>query len=358
MKRFPTYPSARREPAVPHKPLVDPAAWTPEELADLDRWTYTLTEADIGEVMDGVASMRRAGVPIADVGPEKFPLHSLAASLRDVHLEIREGRGVVRLRGFPIEELDCEGAMTAYLGISSYIGSLEPQNKYGHLVGHVKNFDDPRTQPEGRGYNTNVGSSFHIDSTDYVGLLCYGEAKSGGNSRLTSSVAIYNRILAERPDLIETLMGSFYKTRYGEERPGETPYYRFPVFSFVDGVFSCNGVSKSFLTADKLPGVPRYTDKQKEATEVFVAAAEACSVDMPFQRGDVQYVNNHVTLHARRSFEDAPAEGYRRHMWRVWLNEQEKPRAIHEDRKERRNRGQILSDVKRNVPIDIAEPVI
>lgn len=358
MKRFPTYPTARREPAVPHKPVVDPAEWTVEEMADLDNWTYQLTNTEIDEIIDGVASLRRQGVPLATVTASTFPLAHLASSLHDVHLELREGRGVVRLRGFPIDQLDREGAMAAYLAISSYMGTLEPQNRYGQILTHVKAFDDPRTNPMERGYNTNRSSSFHVDSTDYVGLLCYGEPKSGGNSQVSCSVAVYNRILKERPDLIEVLLGPFYKTRYGEERPGEAPYYRFPVFAFIDGYFTCYGVSRNFLKDDNLPGVPKYTDKHREAVEAFVTMANACSIDMPFKRGDVQYCHNNVILHARRGFEDAPTEGYRRHLWRVWMNETQKPRPIHTDRMERRNRGLYLADVPKDVPLDIAEPVI
>lgn len=358
MRRFPTYPTARRETAVPHKPLVDPADWSVAEMSDPDRWTYQLSAGEVGEIMDAVAATTASDLPMTAVNPETFPLAELRRGMRDVQQELREGRGLVRIRGMPVDELGYEGTMTAYLGLSSYLGSLEPQNRYGQILAHVKNFEDPRTRPMNRGYNTNLGSSMHVDSTDYVGLLCWGEPKSGGNSRIASSAAIYNRILAERPDLIDVLLGPFYKTRYGEERAGEAPYYKFPVFAFVDGYFSCYGVSKKFLKDDNIPGVPPYTDKHREAVEVFVAAADECSVDMPFQRGDVQYCHNNVVLHARRGFEDAPDEGFKRHLWRIWINETEKPRPIHEDRKERRNRGLLLTDVPRQVPIDILEPVI
>lgn len=358
MTGYPSYPTARREPAVPHKPLVDPALWTVEEMADLDRWTFKLAPRDVDEIVDAVARMRAQGVPVEKIGRETFRLDRLAKGMRDVQLELRDGRGVVRIRNFPVDALGRDGSITALLGISSYIGSLEPQNKYGQILAHVKNFDDPRTKPMNRGYNTNLSSSLHVDSTDYVGLLCWGEPKSGGNSRVASSAAIYNRILAQRPDLIELLMGPWYKTRYGEEKPGEKPYYRFPVFAFVDGYFTCYGVSRNFLKDDNLPGVPKYTQLHREAVEAFVTAADQCAIDMPYQRGDIQYCHNNVVLHSRRGFEDAPDEGFRRHMWRVWMNETEKPRPIHDDRKERRNRGQYLAEVPRTVPLDIAEPVI
>ena len=356
MTAFPTYKTARREPAVPQKPVVDPAGWEPREVRDVDRWSYHLTETDVGELMDGVAGIRRAGVAIESIGPENFPLHHLAAALQDVRKELSDGRGIVRLRGLPIEDLGRDGAMMAYLGLGSYIGTLEPQNKYGHLIGHVKSFEDPRTKPMNRSYNSDIGSSYHTDSSDYVGLMCFGEAKRGGNSLIASAVTVYNRILAERPDMIEPLLGFYSKTRYGEERPGEVPYYKSRVFSFVDGYFSCTGVSETFLKSENIPGVGTYTDAQKEAVAVFQRVAAECAIEMPFRRGDIQFASNHVIVHSRRSFEDG--DGCHRHLWRLWLNDNVSPRPIQEERKERRNRGLFLSDVKRNVPLDLAEPVI
>lgn len=358
MSRFPTYPTARREPAVAGKPVVDPAGWEPGEMRDVDRWSYALSETDIGELMDGVASLRQAGLALEMVGPENFPLHHLASALKDVRQELSDGRGIVRLLGFPIEDLDRDGAMIAFLGLGSYVGTLEPQNRYGHLIGHVKSFEDPRTTPMGRGYNTNLGSPFHTDSTDYAGLMCVGEPKNGGNSRVASAVTIYNRILAERPEMAAALMTAYCKTRYGEERPGEVPYYKGDVFSFVDGTFSCTGVSKTFLESEDLPGVPPYSDAQKEAVAVFQQVADQCAIEMPFKRGDIQFVSNHVAVHGRCDFEDAPDEGHCRHLWRLWLNDDVAPRPIQEVRKERRNRGLYLSDVKRNVPLDLTEPAI
>ena len=35
--------------------------------------------------------------------------------------------------------------------------------------------------------------------------------------------------------------------------------------------------------------------------------------------GDIQFINSHVTYHAREAFEDAPAEGLTRRLLRLWL---------------------------------------
>jgi hypothetical protein len=356
MPDFRTYRTAKRLPAEPHRPVVDPAGWDPDEVRDVDRWSYYLTEEDKRELLAAVAAARRDGVRVAQVSPENFPLASFASLLEDVRRELGGGRGMVRLRGFPLDELSREEAVMAYLGIGSYIGSIEPQNRHGHLVGHVKNLRQSLTPDDSRGYQSSIGSSFHVDSTDFVGLLCLHEAKSGGESRIASSVTIYNRLLAERPDLIESLMQDFYKTRYGEEVSGEAPYYKTPIFSFVDGYFSALGYSTGFDAAQGLPGVPPFTEGQKAAKPVYLRIVEECSIDMPFRKGDIQFLNNYVMVHARHTFYDWPEIDLRRHLLRLWLNDRD-GRPILEDRLERRNRCAYLEHVERVVPLELAAAV-
>ena len=356
MGDFRTFKTAKRVPAVPHEPVVDPAGWDPDELRDTERWTYHLTESDSEELIAGVKAARRNGIGDADMSPDTFPLEGFAEALEDIRCELADGRGAIRIQGFPIDRFDMEETVTAYLGLGSYLGTLEPQNKFGHLIGHVKDFSAVAQEKESRGYNTNISSSFHCDSTDYVGLMCFQEPKSGGNSQIASTVTIYNRFLSERPDLVACLMESFYKSRYSEQREGESPYYKCPVFAFVDGYISSTGFGRGFMQTQGQPGVPDFTKEQLDAIPVFERLAEECSIEMPFVRGDIQIVNNYVVVHSRRQFEDSPETGKCRHLMRLWLNDRN-GRPIHEDRLERRNRGLYLKDVVFNVPVDLKEPV-
>lgn len=356
MPAFCTYKSAKRLPAKAFEPVTDPAGWDPDELRDVDRWSYYLTPQDNQEILDAVAMVRRKGIPVEQVSKKNFKLEKLANLLEDVRMELRNGRGVVRLRDFPLDHMTKEESFIGYLGLCEHIGALQPQNRHGHLAGHVKNFRNTSTREDPRGYQSYIGSSFHVDSTDYVGLLCLHEARSGGESRIASSVTIYNRLLAERPDLIEPLMGDFYKSRYGEQVEGENPFYKSAIFSFVDGYFSALGYSTGFEAAQGMPGVPPFTQGQIDAKPVYLRLVEECSLDMPFRKGDIQYLNNYVIIHARRTFSDWPEMDRRRHLIRTWLND-EGCRAIPEDRLERRNRGLHLKHVPPCVPLEINEAV-
>jgi hypothetical protein len=79
------------------------------------------------------------------------------------------------------------------------------QNTDGDLLGHVR---DTGEDPNARGvrlYKTRVEQDFHTDGADVIGLLCLKAAKSGGISRIVSSVTIFNEILRREPELVPTL---------------------------------------------------------------------------------------------------------------------------------------------------------
>ena len=136
------------------------------------------------------------------------------------------------------------------------MGETMSQNRQGHILGHVKDLGGDYADPNTRGYMTRAEMLFHADACDYVGLLCLHGAKSGGESRVASSVTVYNRILERRPDLAKVLCEDFYRSHTGEVNPGEKPYFTQPIFSFIDGYFSATGAGAAIDKAQKLPGVP------------------------------------------------------------------------------------------------------
>jgi hypothetical protein len=47
--------------------------------------------------------------------------------------------------------------------------------------------------------------------------------------------------------------------------------------------------------------------------------AEELCFEIPFDPGDIQLINNYVTLHGRTAYEDYPERDRRRHLLRLWL---------------------------------------
>lgn len=254
MGEFRSFTRSVRHQAVPMQPVVDPAGWQPHELGDVSEWAYAIDESDADALSDAVAAFRRTGAAIVDVNRDNFPLGRFAELLADVKRELLDGRGMVMLRGFPIERWDRETIAVAYLGLGSHLGDKMAQNGHGHVLGHVK--DIGGDYETGRGYNSNAGLRFHADGCDYVGLLCLKISKSGGESRVASSVTVYNKLLESRPDLVEILRQDFYRSHNGEMSPGETPWFTQPIFSFAEGYFSATGAGSTIEKAQRIAGVP------------------------------------------------------------------------------------------------------
>jgi Taurine catabolism dioxygenase TauD, TfdA family len=353
MADFRSYRTAQRVPARPMEPVIDPAAWSPQTLGPIEGFSYRLSQRDADELVAGSAAFRALGLPLEEVSRDNFPLDRFAAVLADVKRELIEGRGIIMLRGFPLDHLDREAQATAYLGLGAYLGAAMSQNKHGHILGHVKDlggdYDDPLT----RGYMTRAEMRFHSDACDYVGLLCLQPAKSGGASRVASSITVYNRMLERRPDLAQALCADWYRSRSGEMNPGEEPWIKSPIFCFHQGYFSALGLGAAVDKAYKLPGVPPMTPAQKEAIEIYRATVEECAVDMDFQPGDIQFLNNFVTLHTRRAYEDWPEPQRKRHLLRLWLRDPASRPLPREIREGRTGRGVHLAGVKLVAPLDV-----
>jgi hypothetical protein len=353
MDDFRSFELGSRQFATPLQPVRDPAGWTAEDLADVDAWSYHVTERDVQELIDGVAAVEAAGIPIVGIATEDFKLKAFGEILADVRRELADGRGIVMLRGFPVDRLDRKGIAAAYLGIGAHLGRPMSQNKHAHLLGHVKNLGGDYSDPFTRGYLTSAEMRFHADACDYVGLLCLQTSMSGGESRVASSVTMYNQMLERRPDLLEILCADMYRSRSGEVNPGEQPWFKQPIFSFSEGYFSATGLGAAIDKAQGLPGVPPFTEGQIEAIELYRQLAEECAVEIDFRPGDVQLLNNFVTLHTRRAFEDWPDETKRRHLLRLWLSDSN-GRPIPPDQREGRSgRGVNLKGVPLVAPLDV-----
>jgi len=352
MGEFRSFRSARRGQARPMQPVEDPAGWTPESLADVESWSYRLGASEIDEIGEGIAAFRRSGAAMADMTKAHFPLRGLAHVLVDVRRELLDGRGIVMLRGFPIEALDREAAAIAYIGMGAHVGQPISQNALGHVLGHVKDLGGDYADPTTRGYMTRAEMRFHADGCDYVALLCLKASMRGGESRVASSVTLYNRLLAKRPDLVKVLCEDFHVSRTGDISAGQAPWYLQPIFSFTQGYFSATGAGAAIDKAQKLPGVPAWTPAQREAVALYRETVGECAADIGFEPGDIQLLNNFVTLHTRRAYEDWPEPERKRHLLRLWLMDPDGRPIPAEQRSGRAGSGVQIAGVRRTAPLE------
>ncbi|HSR54861.1 MAG TPA: TauD/TfdA family dioxygenase, partial [Alphaproteobacteria bacterium] len=206
--------NARRSPARPLEPVIDPAGWTKEQLAASDDWIHELSETEVADLDAAVAGVQSRGLELMDISKDDFPLPVLGPQLDGIARDIIDGRGFVLIRGVPVGRYSRLEAAIAFWGIGRYIGDPVSQNAKGHLLGHVMDLGDTSfANPTNRGYETSDGLPYHSDSCDVVGLLCLHPSKTGGESTIVSSVAIHNEMLRRDPELVAALAEPVYRDR-------------------------------------------------------------------------------------------------------------------------------------------------
>jgi hypothetical protein len=305
------------------RPLIEgPSAWTGADMRQREsEWTYHLSPTEIAEIETAAQAVRSRG--LAAIRREDFPLPTLGPVLDRLCAEVLDGRGFVRLRGMPVEDRPIEESATAYWGVGTYFGAARSQNHKGHLLGHVYDLGQGRseTNPNIRSYATAERQNFHIDRCDVVALLCVRRAKSGGLSAIVSSMTLHNVMAARRPDLLERLYQSFPVDRRGEVPEGKGPFYEAPVFNEYAGKLSVLYSRLHIGSAQRFPEARRLTAEDYEALDMLanLAADPELRLDMNFLPGDIQFLHNHTILHARSGYEDWPETERKRHLLRLWL---------------------------------------
>ena len=303
-------------------PIEGPSAWYGSNMAaQPGEWLYELDEAEIAEIDAAVSALIEDDTPMLDINRDNFPLPTFGVALHAIQEEVVNGRGFVLIRGLPVDRYTIEESAMAYFGIGSYLGWAIPQNAKGHVLGHVRDIGLDPDNPEHRLYGTKARHLFHTDSCDIVGLLCLQTAKSGGQSKIASSVTVYNEMLKRRPDLVAVMMEPFVTDRKGEIPEGKGPFYEMPIFNPYGGYLTTT-YNRDFITAaQRFDEVPRLTDEQIAAMDLAdeLAGSDEIRLDMDFRRGDMQFIHNHQVLHARTPFEDYPEPDRKRHLLRLWL---------------------------------------
>jgi hypothetical protein len=302
-----------------HRPIDSDAVWNAADVGASDSWTYLLDDDARDAIVARVARLRARGATLDSIGREDFDL--LGALSAEWTRELRDGRGFVLIRRFPVDCLDEAGVELAYFALGLQLGRPVSQDARGTLLGHVRDLGVPRTTPAIRRYATNERQDFHTDGADIIGLLCLQRARHGGESLIASAAAVYNEILRREPALLDVLYSPMYWDRNDEQGPGEDPFYPMPVLRDVGGRPRFFYIGWYIRDAQRHEAAPRLTAEQRAAMALIedIANDEAFRVEMDFQPGDIQLLNNSVILHGREAYEDEPEPSRRRHLLRLWL---------------------------------------
>jgi Taurine catabolism dioxygenase TauD, TfdA family len=302
-------------------PIEGPAAWQGSRIDWLDENVRVLSPSEIDEIDAALHHLRSLGdVDFPDITPETFPLPTLGRCLAGLADELRCGRGFLLLRGLPRQRWPLDDTARVYYAIGTHIGRPAPQSYLGELLGHVLDVSD--VENEARGYHKGGAQRMHTDNCDIVSLFGVRAAKSGGISRFVSAAAVHNRLLTERPDLLEALYGEYVFRRMEKDAEFGSGVLvkKVVIFSHNSGQLTCN-VSGSYPHRAAKAGDWRMNDLQAEALAEMkrISALPELYLDMTIGEGDIQFLNNRIILHGRTGYEDWPEMARRRHLMRLWL---------------------------------------
>ena len=302
-------------------PLEDPAAWRGDRMTERFDWIVSLDEPMIAELESAVSAVAARGIDLFDVTCADFPLAKMSGHIETILEALEGGRGFVLLRGLPVQRWSNAENRIAIWGLGTHLGLPVGQDLPGNLLHDVR--DTGRkfgTDDSIRYYQTSHAIRLHTDGGDIFALGCVRQGARGGRSLVVSAVEVFNEIARRRPDLAVVLQEDFWMDARGQ-RPDGARCQVLPIYTRHEGHLNILLKPEYIYSAQRFDEVPRLTDAQREALELFhqVTQEPGMALEFDLQPGDMLLASNHTIMHGRTEFEDSPEPSNRRHMLRLWL---------------------------------------
>jgi alpha-ketoglutarate-dependent taurine dioxygenase len=314
-----------KQPATAPDPPASPSSQAlPGDFSgpELDRsQSYVLeldggTRAELARLLEDIEAGKR--------GPdiEEAARAALSDATARTLQALTTGPGLILVRGIPVEGRSRDAAAELYAMWGRALGNPQPQTLDGDLLTDVRDTGEDPANPDVRLYRTRAEQDFHTDGADVIGLLCLRGARTGGESRIVSSVRVYQSLRKRRPDLAPLLFEPWFFHLPGARARGLPEALPRPIATFDGNKLETFYLGWYIRKAQALESVPRLTDAQRELLELYEAIANdpALYLDMRFRPGDVQWLRNAFVLHKRTAYEDHPDPDLKRHLLRLWLS--------------------------------------
>ena len=306
-----------------------PQNWTRATIAPAD-WTVPLPETAVRELLAVRDELRRAPVPTFLLDPNDFALDACRATMAEVRRVTQSGPMFAVLDRLPMDELARQEAIDLYWLLSSLVARPVAQKLNGQMFYDV--MDTGAKLKPGSGIRptvTNVDLRFHNDNAynetppEFVCLLCLHPAKQGGISQVMSVATVHDALTRQHPELMPRLYRPFWYDRHAEHQPGEPTTFAAPMFERGG-----DGTIKARLALSEIhAGYELRGERLDNETAAALAAVQSVfdqpelHVELGFEAGQIQYVNNRATGHARTEFTDFPEPERKRHLVRLWLRD-------------------------------------
>ena len=302
--------------------IIDhPGAWKATDFKSKNDYAFDLTRRHVEALDHALVQVKKNGLTIDAIGPDQFSLGSIEDDLASIRDEVRNGRGIVLIRGFPNDRYDLTDLELVYWGLGTYFGTGVSQSVLGDRVGHVT--DMSKEVSSERSYRNAKELTPHTDCNEMIAMLSVRTAKVGGESKYASALTVHNEILATHPEYLPPLYEGFYYHRRGEEPPGAPPCttHKVPVFSCVDGYISARYVPGYLEAAAPELGID-FPEELTTAMAYFdaVASRDDIMLTVLLEPGELSLQNNFTVLHGRTTFEDDPDESRKRLLLRLWID--------------------------------------
>jgi hypothetical protein len=299
--------------------VTGPQVWRGVALAGQSEWAHRLPDLVLAE-LDAVAhDAASRNLTQENFDFEVVEIPGLKQALSPIVAGLSDGVGFAVLRGMEPGRYTIEELKIALLVIGNHMGLVGPQERQPKRIGEVMDINPPT-----RDYYYHGGGPLpmHMDPVDVVGLLCIRKAKSGGESRIVSSLEVHNEILRSRPDLLELLYRGYQHRRREHRNQGGVALTEFycPIFAEISGRTICNYIPAPIRKAID-GGLVNLTPLEQEALDVLdqTAARDDLCLAMDMEPGDIQFLNNRLIMHGRADYEDFAEREQRRLMLRLWL---------------------------------------
>ena len=309
-----------------------PLAWTDDSLPE-DAGVVPVTDSCLEELI-GIARVLEANpLPTVALKAADFDVPACRDMMDSVRHTLDEGVGFAIIDRLPVEELGPEASTQLYWLLGNMIGNAVAQKWDGTMIYDVRDTGREMTPGNGvRSSTTNAGQTFHTDNSfnlppDYVALFCIRPSMEGGLSGVASFQTVRNRLVEERPDLLERLYQPFWFDRQLEHAPDDpNPVNHWPVFRRDGNAISTRFSTRLILGGHEVAG-EAIDDLGREAVEVVAATLDAPGVcrDFEFEPGQIQILNNRRLGHRRTAFKDWPDIDRRRHLVRLWFRNSGRP---------------------------------
>lgn len=307
--------------------VTGPQAWTRDTLSPAD-WTVALPGDACDELRQVLREIRRSPLPVMALDPKDYALDACRRVMNRVREVTARGPMFAVLDRLPMAEMTRDEAVSLYWLLAGLLARPVAQKLNGQMFFDVR--DTGAKLKPGSGIRptvTNLDLRFHNDNSyndtppDYVCLLCQQTAKQGGVSQVVSIHTVHNALLARHADILPRLYQPFWYDRHAEHEPGEPTTFAAPIFEYGDTLKARLALSEIYA------GYKLRDERLDNETEAALGAIKAVferpelRVELDFQPGQIQFVNNRATGHARTEFVDHPEPERKRHLVRLWLRD-------------------------------------